>query len=77
MHFKYNGNAENLEKFTNENKHRLIEATDRITEKMRERGGGISKIQLINRSTELNSEYPLHLAFKTKESMAANFIYSS
>ena len=76
VHFKYNGNAENLEKFTNENKHRLIEATDRITEKMRERGGGISKIQLINRSTELNSYYQLHVDFKTIDSMGANFINS-
>ena len=76
VHFKYNGNAENLEKFTNENKHRLIEATDRITEKMRERGGGISKIQLINKSTELNSYYQLHVDFKTIDSMGANFINS-
>ena len=42
IHFKYNGNAENLGKFINDNEDRLIESTDRITKKMRERGCGIS-----------------------------------
>ena len=37
VHFKYDGNAEILEKFIIENEHRLIESTDRITKKMRER----------------------------------------
>ena len=45
VHFKYDGNAESLEKFIIENEHRLIESTDRITKKMRERGGGISNIK--------------------------------
>ncbi len=76
VHFKYNGNIENLEKFINDNKPRLIEATDRITKKMRERGGGISNIKLINKSAELKSYYQLHIDFKTIDSMGANFINS-
>ena len=76
VHFKYNGDAENLEKFINDNKHRLIEATDRITKKMRERGGGISNIKLINKSAELKSYYQLHIDFRTIDSMGANFINS-
>ena len=76
VHFKYNGNEEKLEKFINENEYRLIGATDRITKKMRERGGGISKIKLINKSTELKSYYQLHIDFKTIDSMGANFINS-
>jgi len=76
VHFKYNGDAENLEKFINDNKHRLIEATDRITNKMRERGGGISDIKLINKSAELKSYYQLHIDFRTIDSMGANFINS-
>ena len=76
VHFKYNGDVENLEKFINDNKHRLIEATDRITKKMRERGGGISNIKLINKSAELKSYYQLHIDFKTIDSMGANFINS-
>jgi len=76
VHFKYNGDEENLEKFINDNEHRLIESTDRITKKMRERGGGISKIKLINKSAELTSYYQLHIDFKTIDSMGANFINS-
>ena len=76
IHFKYNGNAENLEKFINDNEDRLIESTDRITKKMRERGGGISKIRLVNKSAELKSYYQLHLDFETIDSMGANFINS-
>ena len=76
VHFKYNGDGENLEKFINDNEHRLIESTDRITKKMRERGGGISKIKLINKSAELSSYYQLHIDFKTIDSMGANFINS-
>ena len=76
IHFKYNGNAENLEKFINDNEDRLIESTDRITKKMRERGGGISKIRLVNKSAELKSYYQLNVDFETIDSMGANFINS-
>ena len=76
VHFKYDGNAESLEKFIIENEHRLIESTDRITKKMRERGGGISNIKLVNKSKELKSYYQLHVDFNTIDSMGANFINS-
>jgi len=76
VHFKYNGNAENLGKFINDNEDRLIESTDSITKKMRERGGGISKIRLVNKSAELKSYYQLHVDFETIDSMGANFINS-
>ena len=76
VHFKYDGNAESLEKFIIENEHRLIESTDRITKKMRERGGGISNIKLVNKSKELKSYYQLHVDFNTIDSMGADFINS-
>ena len=76
VHFKYDGNAESLEKFIIENENRLIESTDRITKKMRERGGGISNIKLVNKSKELKSYYQLHVDFNTIDSMGANFINS-
>ena len=76
IHFKYNGNAENLGKFIDDNEHRLIGSTDRITKKMKERGGGISKIRLVNKSAELKSYYQLNVDFETIDSMGANFINS-
>ena len=76
VHFKYNGNAENLKKFVKENENRLIESTNGISQRMRKRGGGISKIKLVNKSLELKSYYQLHVEFKTIDSMGANFINS-
>ena len=76
VHFKYYGNSESLEKFIKENEHALYKSTDRITQKMRERGGGISNIKLVNKSKELKSYYQLHVDFNTVDSMGANFINS-
>ena len=76
VHFKYGGNEESLKKFIKENQHILIESTDRITQKMRERGGGLSNIKLVNKSKELKSYYQLNVEFNTMDSMGANFINS-
>ena len=76
VHFKYDGNAESLKKFIKENQHILIESTNRITQKMRERGGGLSNIKLVNKSKELKSYYQLNVDFNTIDSMGANFINS-
>ena len=76
VHFKYDGNPESIKKFIKENEHILIESTDRITQKMRERGGGLSNIKLVNKSKELKSYYQLNVDFNTIDSMGANFINS-
>ena len=76
VHFKYNGNPENLKKFIKDNEHKLIESTNSISHRMKKRGGGVSKIKLVNKSLELKSYYQLHVEFKTIDSMGANFINS-
>ncbi len=76
IHFKYYGNEEKLTKFIKDNEHRLIESSDKITQKMRERGGGISNIKLVNKSKKLENYYQIHIDFKTIDSMGANFINS-
>jgi len=76
VHFKYNGKAENLKKFIKDNEQRLIESTNSISQRMKKRGGGVSKIKLVNKSLELKSYYQLHVEFKTIDSMGANFINS-
>ena len=43
---------------------------------MRERGGGLSNIKLVNKSKELKSYYQLNVDFNTIDSMGANFINS-
>ena len=76
VHFKYYGNSESLEKFIKENEYALYKSTDRITQKMRERGGGLSNIKLVNKSKELKSYYQLNVDFNTIDSLGANFINS-
>ena len=43
---------------------------------MRERGGGISSIKLIDKTGELKNYFQLSVDFNTSDSMGANFINS-
>ena len=76
IHFKYNGNIENLQEFVNKNEDELIKSTDKLTKRMKQRGGGIKKIELINMSKKLVSYFQLNVSFLTIDSMGANFINS-
>lgn len=63
------------EAFVN-HKQRLFDATEEITRNMRQRGGGILEISLIDKS-ELEEDYfQLQVKFDTRDSMGANFINS-
>ena len=57
-------------------KKRLFEATQDITANMRNRGGGILDIKLIDKTSELENYYQLKASFDTVDSMGANFINS-
>ncbi|QDP84908.1 hydroxymethylglutaryl-CoA reductase, degradative [Chryseobacterium sp. SNU WT5] len=57
-------------------KKRLFEATDDITKNMRNRGGGILNIHLIDKTSELENYFQLKASFDTVDSMGANFINS-
>ena len=76
IHFKYNGNIEDLQEFVNKNEDELIKSTDKLTKRMKQRGGGIKKIELINMSKKLVSYFQLNVSFLTIDSMGANFINS-
>ena len=76
IHFKYNGDVQNLQEFINKNENELIKSTDKLTKKMRQRGGGIKNIELINKSDKLLSYFQLNVNFQTIDSMGANFINS-
>ena len=51
-------------------------STERITQNMRARGGGILDIELIDKTNELENYYQLKASFDTVDSMGANFINS-
>ncbi len=76
VHFIYKGDTKRLEKFFKEIKPRLIQSAYSITANMEKRGGGITQIELRNKSNELEHYYQLHCTFETLDAMGANFINS-
>ena len=76
VHFMFKGNTAKLEQFFTLIKPNLITSTDSITNNMQKRGGGITSLELRNKTSELENYFQLHATFETKDSMGANFINS-
>lgn len=76
VHFIFNGEASELEKFFEANKRVFFDDTESITKNMQKRGGGILDIVLKDKTDLLPNYYQLHATFETKDSMGANFINS-
>ena len=76
VHFLYEGDKQKLIEYFNFVKPILFTEADSITKNMQKRGGGISDIQLIDKTSALENYYQLHATFQTKDSMGANFINS-
>jgi hydroxymethylglutaryl-CoA reductase len=76
VHFMYAGHKEDLEKYFESKKESFKQATASITKNMEKRGGGILDIKLIDKTSELDNYYQLHVTFETVDSMGANFINS-
>ena len=57
-------------------KKKLFEATEDITKNMRNRGGGILNIRLIDKTADMEDYFQLRASFDTVDSMGANFINS-
>ena len=73
VHFIFNGSFEKLEKFFLQIAPVLRNDTASFTKNMEARGGGMRKIELRNKSFQLQNYYQLHVTFETKDSMGANF----
>jgi hydroxymethylglutaryl-CoA reductase len=76
VHFLFQGDSDKLQAFFNAVKVNLIVSTESITKNMQKRGGGILRLELRDKTLELNNYYQLHATFDTKDSMGANFINS-
>ncbi|MGB7394491.1 MAG: hydroxymethylglutaryl-CoA reductase, degradative [Pricia sp.] len=76
VHFIYHGDFNKLKAFFNEIKPKLFSDTVSITKNMEKRGGGITGIELRDKSDSLPNYYQLHCTFETKDAMGANFINS-
>ncbi|MCG2792507.1 MAG: hydroxymethylglutaryl-CoA reductase, degradative [Weeksellaceae bacterium] len=76
-HFIFKTEAHKLLHFFNfKLKKKLLQTTEDITKNMRNRGGGILDIKLIDKTAELEDYYQLKASFDTVDSMGANFINS-
>ena len=76
VHFMYEGDKAELETYFNKMLPKFDEVTADITKNMRKRGGGITSIELRDKTDELENYYQIHVSFETKDSMGANFINS-
>ena len=76
VHFTWNGNPDRISKMFNGIRQKLFVATLELTEKMRQRGGGITAIQLLDKTSELPDYYQIDVSFETADAMGANFINS-
>ncbi len=77
VHFVWQGkDFEFLQAAFVDYKQRLFDATEEITRNMRQRGGGILDISLIDKSDLEEDYFQLQVKFDTRDSMGANFINS-
>ena len=76
VHFIYNGNPQKLQDFFEILVPKLYQDTESITHKMQQRGGGITGIELRNKTELITGYYQIHASFETADSMGANFINS-
>ena len=76
IHFTFDGEKNYLIDLFSRCKQDLIKSTELLTKNMRQRGGGILDINLIDKTEKLINYYQLEVGFETCDSMGANFINS-
>jgi len=76
VHFIFHGNAENLKKFFNKIKPKLLKDCEKISHNMVNRGGGILNIELLDKTKDIENYFQIEATFDTVDSMGANFINS-
>jgi hydroxymethylglutaryl-CoA reductase len=76
IHFFFKGEKEKLSKHFKKVKPQFYKATSTLTANMTKRGGGITAIELKDKTEELENYFQIHVSFETVDSMGANFINS-
>jgi len=74
VHFIWPGNPSILHELFPQLRKELIEKTGYLTENMRQRGGGILDVELLDLTDKEPGYYQLRGKFDTRDSMGANFI---
>jgi hydroxymethylglutaryl-CoA reductase len=76
VHFLWKSDISPIKNAFTEIKQLLLERTHPITENMKQRGGGIIDIELVDMTSSIPEYYQLKGTFDTCDSMGANFINS-
>lgn len=76
VHFIYTGNKTKLQDFFQMLKPELLASVKPLVRNMEKRGGGVTGLELRDKSDLMPDYYQLHCTFETKDSMGANFINS-
>jgi hydroxymethylglutaryl-CoA reductase len=76
VHFNFSGEFKKLDQFFQAVKPKLMSDTASITKNMEKRGGGITAIELKDKTDALDHYFQLHATFETLDAMGANFINS-
>ena len=76
VHFMYYGQKNKLVNLIDALQPKFMADTAAITKNMNKRGGGISAINLRDKTDQLEGYYQLHCTFETLDAMGANFINS-
>ncbi|NND63637.1 MAG: hydroxymethylglutaryl-CoA reductase, degradative, partial [Flavobacteriaceae bacterium] len=76
VHLNYFGNAAHFIHFFQEIKPKLLESIADIQKNMRQRGGGLIEIDLLDKTDALKGYFQLDCTFETLDAMGANFINS-
>lgn len=74
LHFNWKGDHSRLQIAFPKIKKHLLSTTQDLTDKMQQRGGGITDIELLDLTSELDHLFQLKCTFETCDSMGANFI---
>ncbi|THD68845.1 hydroxymethylglutaryl-CoA reductase, degradative [Robertkochia marina] len=76
VHFIYRGDKGKLSQFFTKIKPHLFASLEDLTVNMRKRGGGITGIELVDKTDAMPDYFQLHCSFETLDAMGANFINS-
>ncbi|HAM99455.1 MAG TPA: hydroxymethylglutaryl-CoA reductase, degradative [Marinilabiliales bacterium] len=76
VHFFWKGNKELLHQKFEPLKDFILLRVNSLTKEMRKRGGGITSIQLLDKTHLLTNYFQLDVSFETADAMGANFINS-
>jgi len=74
VHFFWNGDPAVITELFRKYRKKLMNATASLTASMQKRGGGLTGLEVIDMSDELENYFQLNARFKTADAMGANFI---